>query len=353
LKSLYEAINLGGINIKNRFVRSATHEGLSVDGMVTEKLINLYENLAKNDVGLIISGGIEINEEIAFPNSLRLSRDSYIDPLKDLTKNVHENGSKIMAQLLYGGSFIFTQPTYTVKGPSAVEDRVTKITPKAMTIEEINNLVIDFSEAAYRCKAAGFDGVQIQASAGFMLNKFLSPFFNRRQDIYGGSIENRVRFLSEIREAIAKKCGKDYPVFIKVSIDDLMKSDVKGLAFDEGKEIVRHLAEKGYDAIEACGGMIGETPLTADYNNGQPYFKEAYNALSKEIQVSLIAIGGIRTEFDAHELINSDHVDAVAFSRPFIAEVDLVENMKNKGNSKCTTCFQCNGPEGIRCILNS
>lgn len=276
MKSLYEKVNLGGIDVRNRIVRSGTHEGLSEDGTITEGIINLYKKLAEEEIGLIISSGIEITEEQVFPNSFRLNDDGCIDDLKPVVEAVHQADGKIMAQLLHGGSFIFLQPDYQPLGPSAVEDRFCQVTPKEMSIDEIKKIVSRFADAAYRAKQTGFDGVQVQGSAGFLINKFFSPFYNRREDNYGGSLENRVRFAIEIRQAIADKCGEDYPVFIKMSIDDLMKEDVKGLEFEEGKEIAKLLAAASYDGIETAGGLIGETPLTAQYNNGAPFKRKTY-----------------------------------------------------------------------------
>lgn len=353
MKSLYEKTLLGGIEVRNRFVRSATHESISLDGSVTPEIINLYKKLAQEEVGLIVTSGLEVTEEKVFINSMRICDDSCIEPLKELTEAVHEAGGKIISQLLHGGPIVFLKPDYEPLGPSAVQDRFSKIIPKVMSKEDIDTIVNRFRDAAYRSQMAGFDGVQIQGSAGFLLNKFLSPYYNRRSDEYGGSIENRSRILGEIREVIAKKCGDDYPVFIKLSIDDLMKDGIKGLEFSEGKEIAKHLATLGYDAIEACGGIVGETAPTADYNGGEPYLKDQFIELAKEIQAPLIVIGGIRSERTAQELINSGNIEAVSFSRPFIADQDLVSRFKNGENSRCNTCFQCNGPKGIRCIQNA
>lgn len=352
MKSLHESTDLGGIEIRNRFVRSGTHEGLSADGSITESVIALYKKLAEEEVGLIITSGIEVTEEQVFLNSFRINEDLCIEPLKDLTSAVHDAGGKIMSQLLHGGSFIFMQPDYEPQAPSAVQDRFSKVTPREMTKENIENIIGRFADAAYRSKQAGFDGVQIQGSAGFLINKFFSPYYNQRQDEYGGSIQNRSRIAIEIRGAIAEQCGEDYPVFIKMSIDDLMKEDVKGLEFQEGKEIAKLLAASGYNAIETAGSLMGEIMLTAAYNDGQPFFKEKSMELAKEIEVPLIANGGVRTEQAAQELINGGSIEAVSFSRPFVANVDLVSRFRNGEDTKCTTCFQCNGPDGIRCIKN-
>ncbi|WFD11807.1 NADH:flavin oxidoreductase [Tepidibacter hydrothermalis] len=353
MKSLYEKTLLGGIEVRNRFVRSATHEGLSPDGVVTSDIINLYKELALQEVGLIITSGLEVTEEKVFSNSMRINEGICIEPLRQITDSVHEAGGKIVAQLLHGGTFIFAKPDYQPQGPSPIQDRFSQITAKEMTKEDINNIVARFADASYRAKQAQFDGVQIQASFGFLLNKFISPYYNKRQDEYGGTIENRSRFIVQIRKAIAARCGIDFPVFIKLSIDDLMKDDVVGLDYKEGKEITKHLAASGYNAIEMTVGNFGEIPLTSQFNGGEPYFKDQFIELANEVDIPLIAVGGIRTENAADELLNSNSIEAISFSRPFIADMDLVGRFKNGKPSRCTTCFQCNGPNGIRCIKNA
>lgn len=357
MKSLYERCILGGIEVRNRFVRSATHEGMSQDGVVTPVLIKMYSELAKGEVGLIITGGIEVTKDKALKGSLSIHDDLYIDSLKSLTNNVHNVQGKVIAQLIYGGSTVLCPIDYEPIGPSAVEDRFSKVTPREMSKDDIKMVIKDFCDGTLRAKRAGFDGVQIQGGFGFLLNKFLSPYYNKRQDEYGGSIKNRGRILLEIREAIAKECGRDYPVFLKLSIDDFMNDDVKGLEFEEGREIAKLMAMDAYDAIEVTGGIVGEVGSkrkpTPNFHGGEAYFKEQTIELSKDVKVDLIATGGIRSEDVAKELIGYENINAVSFSRPFISEPYMVNIFRSGGKSRCTSCYQCGKPDGIRCVFNN
>lgn len=356
MKSLYESTLLGGIEVTNRFVRSATKESLSPDGIVTPEIIGIHKKLAQEEVGLIIVGAIEITKDKVMNNSLSIFDDFYINSFESLTNTVHEEGSKIIAQLLHGGSQVLREADFLPLGPSAVQDRVSQIVPKEMSHEDISSVIKLFSDAAQRSKKAGFDGVQIGASNGFLLNKFLSPYYNRRSDKYGGSVENRSRILVEIRKTIAEECGENFPVFVKLSIDDCMKDDVKGLEFLDGKEFAKVLAESGYDAIELIGGIIGEIGgskrPTPNFDGSDCYFKDQIIEISREVQVPLIAVGGIRTEKVAKELISHDHIEAVSFSRPLICDPDLVNRWKKGEKSRCTSCYQCASGKHFRCIQN-
>lgn len=209
ISKVFEKSNIGGIEVNNRFVRSAAGSGVAtLDGNVTNNVIEWYTEVAQGQIGLIITEMMTVWDDGNFPEKyLRIDDDSYIDGLRKITYVVHSNDAKIIAQIGNYGSLLHWEPQKQPYGPSKVKDLVSGIIPKEMTKDDIKYFVNKFIEAAIRSKEAGFDGVQVHAAHGFLLYKFLNPYYNVRNDEYGGSIENRARIIVEIFNGIKEKCG--------------------------------------------------------------------------------------------------------------------------------------------------
>lgn len=223
MKSLFDKTSFENLTLKNRFVRSATWENMAdKKGHLTERLFKVYEDLAKAEVGTIITGFAFVTEDEQ-PNAgmMGIYDDSFIEEYKKLTDKVHEFGTQIIMQIVYGGSqTTFNLGERTILGPSAVSHVSCGVTPKEATQDEIKDLIKHFAAAAHRAQQAGFDGVQLHAAHGYLYSQFLNPYYNKRRDQYGGSIENRARIIFETLEAIQDKVGKDYPVTIKINSSD-------------------------------------------------------------------------------------------------------------------------------------
>lgn len=217
---LFSEARIGNMTLKNRFVRSATWENMATeDGHMTAKLYDIYETLAKGEVGLIVTGYANIVEEEK-PNAgmMGIYNDSFIEEYKKLTELVHQQDSKIVMQIAYGG----TKTTHNVGervifAPSDVPERGTNTQGKAMTKDEIDYIVKAFALASKRAQDAGFDGVEIHAAHTYLINQFLSPYYNRREDEYGGDLENRMRFLLEIYSETRKLVGSEFPILVKLT----------------------------------------------------------------------------------------------------------------------------------------
>lgn len=212
---LFEPINLCGLTIDNRFVRSATHEWLAEeDGTPTSYIGNIYEQLAKNDVGLIITGYSYVNTRgKSAHNQQAIYSDHFIQPYREITDRVHKYKSKIILQIVHGGrQSLITCGNQSALAPSEVPDSTSTNTLLEMTEDEIYQTIDDFAIAARRASIAGFDGVQLHCAHGFLLSNFLSPYTNRRNDQWGGSIENRTRIVTEIIERIHEDIGKNTPL---------------------------------------------------------------------------------------------------------------------------------------------
>ncbi|MDY0131771.1 MAG: NADH:flavin oxidoreductase [Desulforegulaceae bacterium] len=362
MKQLFEPANIGNLELKNRFIRSATWEGMAEDnGHFNDKIYEIYENLAKGGVGAIITGyAYVLKEEQPSPKMFGAYDDSFIEDYKKLTKIVHKNNSKIILQLVYGGSFTwFNVDKREIWGPSAVLNKISGITPKEMSIENIDALVKAFGKSAKRAMEGGFDGVEIHAGHGYLLSQFLSPYFNRREDKYGGSIENRARIIYEVFDRIRSSTSPDFPILIKLNCSDFMEN--KGFVFEECKEVCKNLSKKGITAVEISGGPVFRAPKTekeptkkVSLSSNDSYFSEYAKELASEIEVPLILVGGNRNFEVMENLLNQTKIEFFSISRPLLSEPDLINQWKKDKNFKprCTSCSLCFTPESNSCILD-
>lgn len=350
MKNLFDKTKIGRMEIKNRFVRSATWENMADDkGHLTDELFKTYETLAKGGVGLISVGYSHVleNEQPA-PRMLGIYDDSFIDEYKQLTDTIHKYGCKVLLQIVYGGS----QTTYNVEnriiwGMSSVRHKVSGVTPKEISKEDIETLKDAFAAAAVRAKKAGFDGVQIHGAHGYFLSQSLSPYYNMRKDQYGGSVENRSRLIIEVYDKIRDAVGIDYPILLKINSSDFMEGEA---TFEECSYVCNALARKGIDAIEISGG--GELWLSK--SKEESIYKEYGNDIAKMIDAPVILVGNNRSVEAMKATLNSTNISMFSMSRPFLREPDLINRWENGNNekSKCVNCAQCYSENGVKCIFN-
>lgn len=360
MPELFETIEINGLELKNRFVRSATWMGLAGDdGRCTDKLVEKIVELAEGGVGLVIAGHAFVEERgRAGPWQLGIDRDELVPALRDLTEAVHVREGRIMAQLAHSG--IFGDPGLTGKtplGPSPSD--FVPYAVEEMTSRDVEGVVEAFGRAAERAKEAGFDGVQIHAAHGYLLSQFLSPAFNKREDACGGSIENRASIVMEVLHRIRAGVGKNYPVFIKINSRDFLEG---GLDLEDSSVACRMLEREGIDSIEISGGTRASGKMKSSRNGisseaDEAYFEDAARVFRGEVQVPLILVGGIRSFEVAERLVKENVADFVAMSRPFIREPGLVHRWKS-GEIDKASCISDTGCLvagldgcGIRCVV--
>ncbi len=343
--SIFEDARIGSMVLRNRFVRSATWEGMAGEnGEVTEPLIDIYKNLARGCVGLIITGYAFVTKRgKATPGMLGVDSDNLIDGLKRLAGSVHEEGGKVVLQIAHGGSQSKFDTGMPKEAPSPVPERATGTLPVGMSRGDIHRIIDEFTQAARRAKEAGFDGIEIHAAHGYLLSQFLSPYSNRRDDEYGGSIENRARIIFEIYESIRGVVGSDYPVLIKINSADF---DGAGLTFKDSSWVCKRLSEMGIDAIELSGGVQAAGELAAARQNINTMDKEAYfKGFAKElkslISCPLLLVGGIRSLEVIESLYKEGCADFFSLSRPLISEPGLIKRWK-EGDRRRARCISCN-----------
>ncbi|MGC8657768.1 MAG: NADH:flavin oxidoreductase [Desulfomonilaceae bacterium] len=360
MSKLFERTVINGMELSNRFVRSATWEAMAAeDGSVTPKLIETLVNLAKGGAGLIItSHSYVLPEGQARPRQMGIYKDELVDKLEELTAAVHQAGARIAMQISHAGNAtseaLIGRHPFVVSNFEGLSD-----SPRVeITTDYIRLLISAFADAARRAKASGFDAVQIHSAHGYLLSQFLSPAFNRRQDEYGGSIENRSRIHLEIYRAIRKVVGPEFPIMIKLNCEDFVED---GLKFGESLQVGRMLADAGLDAIELSGGLpisgkLSYSRVGIRSEKHEAYFQEYAQAFKKQMAIPIILVGGIRSFSVAERLLEDGMADYISMSRPFIREPALINRWK-AGDHRRALCISdnlCYGPvlqgEGIYCV---
>ena len=395
---------IGNIELKNRLVRSATHDNAATaEGRVSEKIIEIYRTLAKGGVGLIITGIVGVYEKAMAPHLILGNYDdSFIPELKKISQAVHDSDGdcKIMAQLHHPGRQVIhpedlmkflpylpkvlmsyieqhreelqsqDQPTKLIEptAPSPVFDNLFDRTPRALDINEINEIIEAYAEGIRRVQEAGFDGVQLHAAHGYLLSSFISPHTNKRDDQYGGSTENRTRIIAEIYERARKKVGENFPVIIKFNTMDLLPD---GIEIVEATKVGKNLSKIGFDAIETSGGMweavtqgqeqMGWTPVIIPESrteirskDQEAYFLPGAKALKDEIKTPIILVGGLKSFDKIEEILESGNADFISLSRPLIRQPDLPNLWLSDSGKNTAECISCNacfpiGAEATRC----
>jgi 2,4-dienoyl-CoA reductase-like NADH-dependent reductase (Old Yellow Enzyme family) len=361
MHELFEKCSIGAMELGNRFVRSATWEGMAdEDGRSNARLAGLMRELAENQVGLIITGHAYVREEgKAGIRQLAVFGDECVAGLSEMTHGVHAAGGKIVLQVAHAGLHALqSKEGLEPLGPSPLQ------TPKgvvgrAMTMEEVQLVVAAFGDAAARARQAGFDGVQIHAAHGYLLSQFLSPYYNKRTDAYGGELLNRARIVLEVYESIRKAVGPEFPVLIKLNSEDFLDG---GLSVDEMLQVSELLQSRGIAAVEMSGGTAlsgNRFPIrkgVAKSEEEEPFYHEAASRFKNRLEVPLILVGGLRSLGSAERLVKSGTADFIALCRPLIREPHLIRRWK-EGDRRKATCISdnlCFGPAfkglGIACV---
>jgi len=357
---LFESSTINGMNLANRFVRSATWEGMATeDGRVTPRLIDTMVELATGGVGLIISGHAYVTKPgQASPWQLGLYDDSLIDGLRSMTDAVHAAGGRIVAQLAHAGHFALEK---TIGTPPVVASNFEGLaqTPRTeLSVDDIQRLKNVYTEAARRAQTAGFDGIQLHSAHGYLFSQFLSPWFNRRADDYGGTLDNRVRIHVETIRAIRKAVGSDWPLLVKMNCEDFAEG---GLNVTDSISAAGQMVAAGLDAVELSGGLLSGGKLSPSRPNinkkeKEAYFKAAAHAFKRSLDVLLILVGGIRTLEVAEKLIDAGTADYFSMSRPLIREPGLIKRWQSgdRTRARCLSDNLCFRPgmtgKGIYCV---
>lgn len=390
---LFNETTVSGFTVKNRIMRSATHDGLAdANGAPSDKLIEKYVQLAQGEVGCIITGyaAVSRNGVSPYPRMLTIFDDGVIGRYKALTDAVHKYPVPVVLQLAHCGRQTSSKAIGVQKvAPSNVLHTFFPDKAKELTDGEIYAIIDDFVAAAVRAEKAGFDAVQLHGGHGYLLHDFLSPFGNRRRDSWGGSLENRIRIVELIIKGI--KAKTKLPVWIKISAEDNRKG---GMNIASSVEICKLLEKAGCDAIEVSCGTVQDgmntmrsklMPMDAVFKYREPCasFPKWLNAIAlpaanlvnplikqpsplenfnvgnaekikNSVSIPVIAVGGIHKVSDVENILASGKADFVSMCRPFICEPNLVKKLKNgQEQARCIMCNYCGlviEKEPTRCL---
>ena len=382
---LLSPMKIGTMTVKNRTVMTAAEFSLGqTDGTPTEKLMDYYEERAIGGVGMITPGICRVNDMGAASTftQLSMSHDYHIAPMHEFAERIHRHGAKLCIQLHHPGRQGYSSSTNSlpmlipiVKRFPKVLDTLFKCTPlllgmeekgiiwsvqapskcelanhgamrvHAMSRREVKNLINDYIAAAARCKKAGVDAVELHGGHGYMIQQFLSPNTNKRTDEYGGSFENRMRFVAEIIDGIRDRCGKDYPLIVRLTADEMYDRigfPGKGYDLEMGKHIAMRLEELGVDAINVTSACYDAYNYWLEPTSFEPGWRKY---LAKEIKsvvnIPVIAANVIRTPEQAERQLQEGYQDFVASARTFICDPHWVKKAAEGRENEIRRCIGC------------
>lgn len=330
---LWEPAVLGPMTLRNRTIRSATNEHLSEpDGQLTPDWAEAQIELARNEVGLVITGHLSVEPtQRADEGQPVLDDNTDLSLLRRAAEGVHTAGGHIVVQLSHSGP----------KAPANVNGRPPK-SPADFTLGEMDDLVDKFARAALRCKQAGIDGVQVHCAHGYLLSSFLNPDQNLRTDDYGGSLENRFRLPARILAAIRAACGPDFAL--------LVKTDCNGSGDFHG--LLTLFQSAGVDGVEVSG-----VDFAGRAGSKTPFYLQEVLAAREGISLPLALVGGIFSRADAQAVLDAG-IPFVSFSRALICQPDFIARMKAGVQEECP-CLACNQcykvyrQRPVRCVTHT
>lgn len=340
MSRLFTPINIGSLTLANRIVMPAIHLGYTPDGFITDTVVGFYVERAAGGVGLIIVGGCPVDEYGGGNFMMGLSDDEFVPGLKRLTQAIHEHGVPVAAQLYHAGRYSISEHIgRQALAPSAVKSPFTREIPREMTLKDIQSTIASFADAADRAQEAGFDAVEISASAGYLLSQFLSPLTNLREDDYGGDLESRMRFPVEVVQAVRAALGPDYPIIVRVAGNDFVEG---GNTNREARCFAQQLQKAGVDAINVTGGWH-ETrvpQITMAVPRG------AYSYLARGVKevvgIPVISSNRHSDPLLAERVLRHGSADLIAMGRPLIADPGLPHKAKEGRFDEIIPCVACN-----------
>lgn len=334
---LLEPLDLGFTQLKNRVLMGSMHTGLEEEKGGFEKLAAFYKERALGGVGLIVTGGISPNLRGRLtPHACQLSFPWQVGKHRVVTQAVHEAGGKICMQILHAGRYGYHPFS---QAPSKIKSPITPFTPSAMSSRQVRSTIKDYASSAALAKKAGYDGVEVMGSEGYLINQFVSARTNTRSDEWGGAFEKRAQFPIEIVNAIRAKVGKEFIIIFRLSMLDLVDN---GSTWDEVVQLAQWLEQAGVSIINTGIGWHEARIPTIATSVPRGAFAWVTEKLKQSVSVPLIATNRINTPEIGEQIIASGQADMVSMARPFLADPEFVNKAAANTPELINTCIGCN-----------
>jgi 2,4-dienoyl-CoA reductase-like NADH-dependent reductase (Old Yellow Enzyme family) len=337
---LFKPIIIGAMNVKNRLLMSAMSINFGVDekGYVTDQLTQYLVTRARGGVGMMLVGGGGVHPEgVELPDLPALWEDGCVPALSRMVAAVKPHDCRFGMQLMHGGRQSYHDRKVA---PSAIPaPALAKGVPRALTREEIPGIAGAFGSAARRCRESGFDFIEIHAAHGYLINQFLSPNANHRTDDYGGSFDNRIRFLLEVLAEIRAACGEDFPVGLRINGQDFIED---GWTLEDAVRLAPILEQRGAAYLHVSAGVYGSKQLTIpSMYVPQGCFIHLAEAVKKVVTIPVIAVGRIKTPQMAEQILGDGRADMVALGRSLLADPQWPNKVATGRINQIRPCIGC------------
>ncbi|GAA1453057.1 NADPH-dependent 2,4-dienoyl-CoA reductase [Nocardiopsis tropica] len=334
---LLEPLDLGFTTLPNRVIMGSMHIGLEEAPQGFERMAAFYAERARGGVGLIVTGGIAPNPEGAtYTGAAKLTTEAEAAEHRVITDAVHREGGRIAMQILHTGRYAFSEQSVA---PSAIRSPISAFTPRALSDSEVEQTIEDFARAAELARLAGYDGVEVMGSEGYLVNQFIASATNHREDRWGGSYENRMRFPVEIVRRVRERVGDDFILVYRLSMLDLVPG---GSTFDEVVRLAKAVEEAGATIINTGIGWHEARVPTIATSVPRGAYSWVTRKLMGEVSVPLVAVNRINTPEVAEAVIAGGDADMVSMARPFLADPDFVAKAAAGTPEEINTCIGCN-----------